>query len=232
MKYYKDSSFSKSVTHTGLYTIIACCLLALGAATWFAVSRYNKPAKDNDELQSTPQYSQESVDSTPAPTQEPAAAKDVPSVPYTEQSAPEPTSEPAEEKQSFILPVEGNVSKGYSENALQYSATFGDMRLHNGIDIVCEAGTEIRAAGSGTVKAVRQDAAFGKVITIDHGDGITADYCGIDAVYVKEGDTLHGGDTIGTVGDIPCECADQSHLHISAAKDEKSISPLAVFGLE
>lgn len=238
MKYYKDRSFSKSVGRTGFYTLVVCCLLAIGAATWFAVSKAKTPLKDDgtsSDIQNTPSYSDNtssynnsdlpSVSEPDAPT-----ANEVSDVPYTE-SSQSAESTPAE-KRSFVMPVEGNVSKGYSETALQYSETYGDMRLHTGIDIVCEAGTEVRAAGAGTVSAVENDALYGKTVTIDHGDGITAKYCGLDGIFVKEGDTLGAGDSLGTVGTVPSECAEQSHIHIFAEINGETVSPLKAFSLE
>lgn len=238
MKYYKDRSFSKSVGKTGFYTLVVCCLLAIGAATWFAVSKSKSPSNDSNiesNIQNTPSYSDNtsSYNNSDLPSvSEPdtPAANEVSDVPYTE---PQQDSEKApEEKRSFVMPVEGNVSKGYSETALQYSETYGDMRLHTGIDIVCEAGTEVRSAGSGTVSSVENDALYGKTVTVEHGDGIIAKYCGLDGIFVKVGDTLSAGNSIGTVGTVPCECAEQSHIHIFAEINGETVSPLKAFSLE
>ena len=160
MKYYNTSRFTKAVTSTGFITVVACALIAIGAIGWFALSRskaVTETPSDNSSL--TPSYpdansSYNSKADTPDYDNEPAADvnDEVSNVPYTET---ETTSDAQPEAPAFILPITGNISKGYSDSALQYSATYGDMRLHTGVDILCEIGSNIKSAGSGTVKSVR-----------------------------------------------------------------------------
>ena len=106
------------------------------------------------------------------------------------------------------------------------------MRLHTGIDIKCEKNTQIKSSAVGTVTDIKDDAAFGKVITIDHGDNIVLNYCGLNSISVKLGQKVSSGDIIGTVGSIPCESSDGVHLHLSALSDGKIVSPLKAMGLE
>lgn len=236
MKYYKSSTqrFPKLIGSTGFITIIACCLIAIGAAAWFAVSRYdsadqgNGPASVNEGSQS---YSQDdgtynnSTAQTPEVSQSPEATdvtESVEDIPYDDKQS---VNESAVER-SFILPVEGNISKGYSDTALQYSQTYGDMRLHTGVDILCESGTEIKAAGSGKVVSVIEDSQYGRSITIDHGDGIVVKYCGLASVNTVEGESVSVGTVIGTLGEVPCECMDESHLHLEATLNGEIASPL------
>ena len=130
------------------------------------------------------------------------------------------------------MPIEGNISKGYSDSALQYSATYGDMRLHTGVDILCDSGSDIKSVSSGTVKSVTDDAKYGKVITVEYADNITVKYCGMGSVNVKDGDSVTAGTVIGTSGEIPCECADNPHIHIEVTRDGNAVSPLEALNLE
>ena len=237
MKYYNTSRFTKAVTSTGFITVVACALIAIGAIGWFALSRsktVTETPSDNSSL--TPSYpdansSYNSKADTPDFDNEPAADvnDEVSNVPYTET---ETTSDAQPEVPSFILPITGNISKGYSDSALQYSATYGDMRLHTGVDILCEIGSNIKSAGSGTVKSVTEDANYGKVITIEHSGGITVKYCGMGSINIKENDKVAAGDIIGTSGEIPCECADKPHIHIEVYSNGNAASPLEALGLE
>ncbi len=242
MKQYKGSGFSRSIANTGFYTVIVCCLLALGAAGWFAVSKYNDIKSQSDKKPDTSNTESYSSETTPYSSNEDTAPRaeatpntdvknEVSDVPYSEEVQNEATDIP-EELRSYVMPILGNISKGYSDTALQYSETYGDMRLHEGVDIICESGSEIVAAGAGTVSDVVDDAALGKTIIIDHGDGITAKYCGFESNFVTKGDIVSAGNPIGVVGVIPSECADKTHIHIEVIKDGKTISPLAAFGLE
>lgn len=237
MKYYKSSKFSKAITSTGFVTVTACALIAVGAISWFALSA-------NDNTTPTPQDSNlphssypdiddsyNNVVDIPELPETPITDvdDDVSDIPYIE---PETVVTPEVEKPTFILPITGNISKGYSDTALQYSATYNDMRLHTGVDILCKKGTDIKSASSGKVISVTDDANFGKIITIEHPNNIIAKYCGMGSVNVKENDKVDTGDVIGTSGEIPCECADKPHIHIEVTVDGDNTSPLAALGLE
>ena len=236
MKYHKTSKFTKAITSTGFVTIIACALIAVGAIAWFALSRNNVAIENTPNSNSQQSYpstdnSYNSEADLPQITpQEPITDvnDEVSDVPYNQENV----ETPQPEKPSFILPIENNISKGYSDSALQYSATYSDMRLHTGIDILCEKGSNVKSAGSGTVKSVIEDTALGRVITIECAENITIKYCGMGSVNVKENDKVATGDIIGTTGDIPSECADNPHIHIEVTVDGETISPLEALGLE
>lgn len=234
MKYYENKNFTKSVGKTGFYTIIICCLIAIGGASWFAVARYNNvKSSDNSSSNISDKSYKDDINSyndSEEIIDESSTAdvnNEVSDVPYEQQNAEQPT-----EQRSFVMPVEGNILKGYSDTALQRSDTYGDMRLHTGIDIQCEKGAEIKSAGAGTVTNVEESSTLGKFITIEHGEGITARYCGFDGVTVNTGDSVSAGTVIGTLGTIPSECADKSHLHVEILKDGKIVSPLEALGLQ
>lgn len=238
MKYYKTSKFTKAITSTGFVTIVACALIAVGAIAWFALSRNNSVTETPSENNSSNQEYTESDNSYNSEAslpqveiEQPATdvADNVSDVPYNEE---ETTPQPEPEKPTFVLPITGNISKGFSDTALQYSATYGDMRLHTGVDILCESGSDIKSAGSGTVKSVIEDANYGRIITVEHLGGITIKYCGMGSVNVKENDKVAAGDIIGTSGDVPSECADNPHIHIEVTLDGNVTSPLAALGLE
>ncbi len=239
MKYTSTSRFPRFVGGTGFYAIIALCLLGLGAASWFAVSRYNKmengvtPQSSLNEYSSTQDSYNNSTDMPEDVTPPPAAETEnaVSDVPYSEPQTSTPAPEKTE-KRGFVLPVDGNIQKGFSDTALQYSATIGDMRLHLGIDICAAEGTDIKAAGSGNITAVEDSATLGKTIVIDHGDGLTVKYCGMASINVKSGDKVSAGTVLGALGTVPFECADKSHLHLEATHNGTPVSPLSALGFE
>lgn len=237
---YNENDNKKRNGSVGFYAIIACCLVILGAVAWFAVSNLtrtknpnensssnqdNYSSNDNSVNSSNPNSSDNFVSDIIDPTPSQPTAKDESSIPYTSQQ-----SNP--QQKAFVLPVKGEVIKGYSDSALQYSATFGDMRLHTGIDIKCEKNTQIKSSSSGSVTDIKDDASFGKVVTIDHGNGIVLNYCGLNSISVKVGQKVSAGDIIGTIGSIPCESSDGVHLHLSALVEGKIVSPLKAMGLE
>lgn len=237
MKYYKTSKFTKMVTSTGFIAMSACLLIAIGAITWFALSKNNalneKQNKNNSELtypDSNESYN-ENVDITnDIPDDEVTDVDDKASeIPY---SQPQSNQQSTPQKPTYVLPITGNISKGYSITALQYSVTYNDMRLHTGVDILCEKNSKIKSVGSGKVKSISDDAKLGKVIVIEYSDNITVKYCGMGSVDVKENDNVAVGDVIGTSGEIPSECADKPHIHIEVFVNDQSVSPLEALGLE
>jgi len=234
MKYYETSKFPRFIGSTGFFSVIAICLIALGAVSWFAVSRFNSKIEEpqssvESPAEETPSYLDESepenISSEEEITSSIITENSVESVPYIEEK-------PERQEITFVAPVKGNILKDYSDTALQYSKTYGDMRLHTGTDILCKAGSEIKAMAKGTVTALEDNSVLGKCLVIDHGNGITVKYCGFDTVSVNESETVSTGMVIGTVGTVPSECADESHIHIEVKKDGKIVSPLKALGLE
>lgn len=228
---YNEQKFAKFIGGTGFFAIVACFVLIIGAATWFAVSKFNK-----DKAKTEPEPKTESYSSQSSPYNDmgdigddiSSAVSDV-ADDVTNSVSNEPYSDETKTEETkvlnFISPVEGEVSKGYSDTELQYSATYTDMRLHTGLDIACEKGASVKAMESGVVAGVEEDTTFGTVITVDHGNGVKVKYCGIENVTVKAEDKLSKGEIIGAVGTIPSECADQSHIHIEMFKNGKLVSP-------
>lgn len=239
MKYYKSKT-AKFLAGKGFYPIVALCLLAVGVATWSAVSSLSTTPETSSNQSYTAQVSSYTVSEN---TEEPAGntVSDVSDtrVSSTQQSSVKQpaSSKPADTTKSkpvaeyFVMPIEGNITKDFSLTALQYSATYSDMRIHNGIDIQAKAGSEIKSAGAGTVTAVENDVLWGTVIEIDHGNGIIGVYCGIENAAVKQNDTVHAGTTLGTLGLIPCESSDESHLHIAFKNNDEYVSPLEVMNV-
>ena len=231
LKYTQDYKRPKFRFGTGFYVLVALCFIIIGSASWFMLSSYTKnrtvpKSQNGSEYRDKTSSYNESVPQNPVNEAE-DVAQNVSSEPY---SSPKNTvSAPA--KISFTMPVQGRISKDYSSDRLQYSATFGDMRLHKGIDIECEKGTAVSACADGTVLSVTNDAMFGTVLEIDHKNGIVVKYAALDDVKLKESDAVKMGDIIGKVATVPCECNDKSHIHIEVLKDGKQLSPLKTLGL-
>lgn len=126
----------------------------------------------------------------------------------------------------YSMPIKGTIQKDFATDNLIYSKTYGDMRAHNGIDIVAEEGTVVKSAADGKVTKIYDDTLWGKTVIIDHGGSVKTHYSGMKDVSLKVGETVKMGKVIGTVGTVPSEILDKPHLHFSATKDGKAISPL------
>lgn len=132
----------------------------------------------------------------------------------------------------YSLPLGTDILKDYSPDKPAYSATMGDWRTHSGIDFKAAEGEQVKAISYGTVTKVYEDALWGTVVIIDHGNGVTAKYCGFnkDTLEIKKGSTVESGSLLGYLGTIPCEKSDLSHLHFEISYNGENVEPLELMG--
>lgn len=134
-----------------------------------------------------------------------------------------------QEKLTMVSPVVGEVTKFHSLEVPVFSNTLNEWRVHAGIDISAEEGTEVYAAAAGTVTKVFSDPFLGKSVEISHGNGVVSIYSNLSAegLAVSEGQIVASGDKIGTVGDTSLsELADEPHLHFGVKLNDVSVNPL------
>ncbi len=246
IKYRDENSLLKS---KGFIAAMSICLIAVGAAAWVAVS--NGSPEIAQTL--TGKADTSSQADAPAPIESTAQTQSAatssqqnrPSVSSAETVSKAQTQTPAEsvaqneqtvavvtpEASFFVMPLTGEIIKSFSTEKLQYSMTYGDYRIHAGIDIAGTLGCDINSAGDGTVISVTEDKALGKIVKINHGNGIIADYCGLAETTVKSGDTVKANQKIGILGEIPCEAIEAVHLHFCVTKDDIVIDPMNIIGV-
>ena len=123
-------------------------------------------------------------------------------------------------------PVSGRVLNGYSGDELVYSKTLGDWRTHNGVDYAASRGAEVTAPAAGKVVETGTDDKWGPVVAIEDASGRIWRVCGTTDAKVKKGDTVSAGQTIGKVGSVSCECAEESHIHLEVMEGEKYLDPI------
>ncbi len=145
-------------------------------------------------------------------------------------TVPETTEKIEENKPfsgNFAMPMGTDVIKDYSNGEMVLSKTMGDWRVHNGVDFGGSAGNGVAAVADGTVTAVYDDSFWGTVVEIDHGNGMTARYCGLKSgSSLPEGSEVKKFDKIGTLGHIPVEISDEDHLHFEVLIDGENVDPL------
>ncbi|MBQ4104076.1 MAG: M23 family metallopeptidase [Clostridia bacterium] len=132
----------------------------------------------------------------------------------------------------YCLPFGNQIIKDYSNMNPVYSKTLGDWRTHNGIDFSGEAGGAVVAISYGEVISIYEDTLFGTCVLIDHGNGVTAKYCGLnkDTLNVKEHSSVNSEDIIGYLGEIPCEKQEGAHLHFEITHNGELVEPLELMG--
>lgn len=243
LKYTEKVHQNKNKLGAGFYIVIAVCLLIIGGASWFALSNYEENQLNSSDLSENSQSyyngNESYIETTPSnPYDTPPAesvAEPVENVEKeTENSSSYISSKEETEENSlgfqYTMPVEGEFLKLPSETQLQYSATYGDMRLHKGVDISCDEGSPINACADGTILSIEENSLLGTTVTIDHSAGVTVKYSAVNNPKFKVGDKVKMGDIIGTSTTIPSECKDQSHIHIEILQNGKYVD-LSAFGL-
>lgn len=80
----------------------------------------------------------------------------------------------------------------------------GKEAHHRGVDVAGPSGSEVHAAADGVVREATTDysggAAHGTVVVIDHGRGVTTFYSHLADLLVTPGQSVGGGEVIGTQG--------------------------------
>jgi murein DD-endopeptidase MepM/ murein hydrolase activator NlpD len=113
----------------------------------------------------------------------------------------------------LVRPGLGSVSSTYG---MRRHPVTGVDKPHTGIDI-SPADGRAYAVADGTVAAVTVEPAYGNLVTIAHGNGITTRYAHLAAALVRPGDRITGGEVIGRIGSTGLSTG--PHLHFEVQVD-------------
>ena len=110
----------------------------------------------------------------------------------------------------------------------------GGGAFHAGIDMTGKTGDAIHAAADGVVVRAGWWAGYGKVVVIDHGNGLETRYGHMSRFHVKEGDVIRQGQVVGGMGSTGRSTG--THLHFEIRLDGRALDPqpfveLANFGV-
>ena len=101
-------------------------------------------------------------------------------------------------------------------------------RMHEGIDIINDVGSNIYAAGNGVVHfAGRTAGGYGVVIELNHGYGYSTLYAHLDKVLVRPGQSVRRGELIGKCG--RSGLVSGPHLHFEVRRDGRKQNPVDYF---
>ncbi len=71
---------------------------------------------------------------------------------------------------------------------------------HRGVDFAADIGTPVLAIADGTVETATYHYSWGNMVLLNHGGGLQTLYAHMDTLFVKGGDTVTGGQQLGTTG--------------------------------
>jgi len=94
-------------------------------------------------------------------------------------------------------PLNGPVGSGFGFRSDPFT---GRAALHTGLDFPAEPGTTILAAAGGVVRSTDFHPAYGNLLEIDHGNGLSTRYAHTSKILVKAGDLVRRGQRVAEVG--------------------------------
>ncbi len=126
----------------------------------------------------------------------------------------------AERAQSYAARVARNAWQlPVASGVYHLTSRFGDCsglwsHCHTGLDFAAPSGTPIHAIASGVVVSTGYDGAYGNKTVVRLEDGTEIWYCHQTSILVTVGDTVAGGQTIGSIGSTGNTTGPHLHLEV------------------
>ncbi len=95
---------------------------------------------------------------------------------------------------------------------------------HKGVDLASNKGNKIKTMAEGKVTRAGVASGYGKMVEIDHGNGFKTKYAHMNAIYVKQGQTVEQGQTVGEVGSTGRSTG--PHLHYEVLYEGVNLNPM------
>ena len=119
-----------------------------------------------------------------------------------------------------LWPVEGQVTASFGERIDPFN---GEGAFHSGVDIGSSYGGPVIAPADGVVTHSEIMGGYGKMIMIDHGNGISTRFGHLSGFAVTSGQAVHRGDVIGYVGTSGRSTG--PHLHYEVRINDTPVNP-------
>lgn len=132
----------------------------------------------------------------------------------------------------FPLGTSGwSLSSGYGWRAdpLAENGPGEEDTFHKGVDLACAEGTAVRAALDGIVFAAGRSDSYGNYIRLCHQGGVETLYAHLQYLYVRPGQLVRAGQTLGAAGQTGR--ATGPHLHFELLYRATRYDPSALLGL-
>jgi murein DD-endopeptidase MepM/ murein hydrolase activator NlpD len=124
-----------------------------------------------------------------------------------------------------IWPVLGSIRSPFGGRSDPFS---GEGAFHTGIDLSASLGTSVHVTADGTVQAVGYSGRYGKLIIVDHGNGVQTYYAHLSAYLVVAGQEVRRNEVIGLTGSTGR--ATGPHLHYEVRVAGTPVNPFKYMG--
>ena len=218
-----NKKYGRGMYGKGYYITLILCAAAISVAGFLYY-------RNTDQIQPVLQEPEQQM-TLPADVQ---TGEDLPVVATQGSGETEaPTMPPKKKIFKTAAPISGVEVAGYAMDCLSYNETTRDWRVHNGVDLSAEAGSEVMAAADGVVYTTYTDDMMGTTVVIRHDGGYTTRYASLaEELKVSPGDQVVMGQVIGTVGETALvETAVGPHVHFSVLYNDESMDPAEFLAL-
>lgn len=124
--------------------------------------------------------------------------------------------------QESLTPVMGVLTSGYG---MRKHPIDGVVRMHGGVDIAAEEGTEILAFSDATVDYIGESSDYGLYLQLRHENGVTTFYAHCSQLCVQKGQKVAMGEVVAKVGNTGVSTG--PHLHLEMKKDGELLDPIS-----
>jgi murein DD-endopeptidase MepM/ murein hydrolase activator NlpD len=119
-----------------------------------------------------------------------------------------------------LWPVYGRILSTYGSRSDPFS---GEGAFHTGVDLSAPEGTPVHAAADGVVIHAEWSGRYGKMVVVDHGNGMQTYYAHLSRFYAVPGQETRQGQVIGYSGATGRVTA--PHLHYEVRVGGTPINP-------
>ena len=120
-------------------------------------------------------------------------------------------------------PLQGVLTSGFGWRRSPFTRQW---KFHMGVDIAAPRGTVIVAPGPGRVVRAEYADGYGRVVEINHGEGVITRFGHNARLLVSDGQSVRAGQAIATVGMTGHTTG--PHLHYEIYVDGQAVDPLEV----
>lgn len=119
-----------------------------------------------------------------------------------------------------LWPVAGRISSPFGGRSDPFSS---EGAIHSGVDLEAHSGTPVRATADGIVSFAEWSGQYGKLVIVDHGNGMQTYYAHLSQFEVITGQEIRRGDVVGKSGGTGR--ATGPHLHYEVRMRGTPVNP-------
>jgi murein DD-endopeptidase MepM/ murein hydrolase activator NlpD len=119
-----------------------------------------------------------------------------------------------------MWPVDGRLQSHFGRRSDPFS---GEGAFHTGVDISAATGTPIKVSADGVVESAEWAGAYGRLVVVDHGNGLQTWYAHMSRFDVVPGQFVRRGEYIGRSG--ATGRVTSAHLHYEVRRAGTAINP-------